>query len=82
MFEGTACGEGLFCPGEPVRRWTMAVWLVRVLDESEPQAGSSRFVDVDDSEPESTDGLVGSTVWVWVAAGLVCLGGPVGVGAR
>ena len=50
MFEGTACGEGLFCPGEPVRRWTMAVWLVRVLDESEPQAGSSRFVDVDDSE--------------------------------
>ena len=50
VFEGTACGEGLFCPGEPVRRWTMAVWLVRVLDESEPQAGSSRFVDVDDSE--------------------------------
>ena len=33
-------------------------------------------------QPESTDGLVGSTVWVWVAAGLVCLGGPVGVGAR
>ena len=33
-------------------------------------------------KPESTDGLVGSTVWVWVAAGLVCLGGPVGVGAR
>ena len=50
VFEGTACGEGLFCPGEPVRRWTMAVWLVRVLDESEPQAGSSRFDDVDDSE--------------------------------
>ena len=50
MLEGTACGEGLFCPDEPVRRWTMAVWLVRVLDESEPQAGSSRFDDVDDSE--------------------------------
>ena len=50
VFEGTACGEGLFCPGEPVRRWTMAVWLVRVLEESEPQAGSSRFDDVDDSE--------------------------------
>ena len=50
MFEGTACGEGLFCPGEPVRRWMMAVWLVRVLEESEPQAGSSRFVDVVDSE--------------------------------
>ena len=50
MFEGTACGEGLFCPGEPVWRWTTAVWLVRVLGESEPQAGLSRFVDVDDSE--------------------------------
>ena len=50
VFEGTACGEGLFCPGEPVWRWMMAVWLVRVLEGSEPQAGSSRFVDVDDSE--------------------------------
>ena len=36
-------------PGEPALRWTMAVWLVRVLDGSEPQAGSSRFVDVDDA---------------------------------
>ena len=50
VFEGTACGEGLFCPDEPVRRWTMAVWLVRVLEESEPRASSSRFADVDDSE--------------------------------
>ena len=49
VFEGTECGEGLFCPGEPVLRWTMAVWLVRVLEESEPQAGSSRFADVDDA---------------------------------
>ena len=39
-----------FCPDEPVRRWTMAVWLVRVLEESEPRASSSRFADVDDSE--------------------------------
>ena len=50
VFEGTECGEGLFCPGEPVLRWTMAVWLVRVLEESEPAAESSRFADVDDSE--------------------------------
>ena len=32
ILEGTECGEGLFCPGEPVSRWVMAVWLVRVLD--------------------------------------------------
>ena len=47
VFEGTECGEGLFCPGEPVRRWVMAVWLVRVLEASLPEAGASRFVDVD-----------------------------------
>ena len=49
VFEGTACGEGLFCPREPILRWVVAVWLVRVLDDSEPQAESSRFVDVDDA---------------------------------
>ena len=49
VFEGTECGEGLFCPGEPILRWEMAVWLVRVLDDgAEPEAvGSSRFSDVD-----------------------------------
>ena len=43
---------------------------------------AASLVNMPRFEPESTDGLVGSTVWVWVAAGLVCLGGPVGVGAR
>ena len=47
VFEGTECGEGLFCPGEPVRRWVMAVWLVRVVGAPLPDAGGSRFVDVD-----------------------------------
>ena len=49
VFEGTECGEGLFCAGDSIRRWVMAVWLVRVLDGSDPAAGSgsSRFVDVD-----------------------------------
>ena len=47
VFEGTECAEGLFCPGEPVRRWVMAVWLVRVLEAPLPEAGGSRFSDVD-----------------------------------
>ena len=48
VFEGTECGVGLFCPGESVSRWVMAVWLVRVLDGADPEAGGgSRFVDVD-----------------------------------
>ena len=58
VFDGTECGEGLFCPSEPVLRWTMAVWTVRVLDSIEPRDGvpgdgqlgvtQSRFVDVED----------------------------------
>ena len=49
VFEDTECGPGLFCPGEPILRWEMAVWLVRVLDGgAEPEAVvSSRFADVD-----------------------------------
>ena len=49
VFEGTGCadGDGL-CPDEPVRRWEMAVWLVRVLDDGvEPaDVSMSRFGDV------------------------------------
>ena len=47
VFEGTECGEGLFCPGEPVLRWVMAVWLIRVLGEEPVEGGGSRFADVD-----------------------------------
>ena len=47
VLEGTECGEGLFCPDEAVRRWVMAVWLVRVLEAPLPEAGTSRFSDVD-----------------------------------
>ena len=50
VFDGTECGQDLFCPDEPISRWTMAVWLVRILDEPEPSADSSRFVDVDAAE--------------------------------
>ena len=47
VFDGTECGDGLFCPGEPILRWVMAVWLIRVLGEESPEGGGSRFADVD-----------------------------------
>lgn len=49
--EGTECGPGEFCPGTPIQRWVMAVWLVRAVDDAEPDpAGISRFSDVDAGE--------------------------------
>ena len=38
VFEGTLCGDGMFCPDEPVTRATVAVWLVRALGDSAPGA--------------------------------------------
>ena len=51
ILDGTECGEGLFCPQEPIRRWVAAVWLVRALGEA-PSAASSGtgFGDVDYDE--------------------------------
>ncbi len=49
VFAGTECGEGLFCPGEPILRWVAAVWLIRALDEEPAEGGGSRFADVDGS---------------------------------
>ena len=47
VFSGTLCTEG-FCPGEPIDRKTMAVWVVRVLDGADPPAASQTvFDDVD-----------------------------------
>ena len=47
VFGGTECETG-FCPDEPIDRKTMAVWMVRVLDGSDPPAVSrTRFDDVD-----------------------------------
>ena len=47
IFDGTGCDSGL-CPREPLRRWEMAVWLVRVLDRQQPpEVLTSRFDDVD-----------------------------------
>ena len=48
LFEGTLCAGGDFCPGEAIKRSTMAVWLIRALEDDEPAAsGASRFADVD-----------------------------------
>ena len=48
VFDGTECAEDMFCPGDEMNRWTMAVWLVRVLTEAEPPAVTeSSFADVD-----------------------------------
>ena len=47
VFEGTGCGEGRFCPGEPLERWVMAVWLVRLLGERPVRGSGSRFGDMD-----------------------------------
>ena len=48
LFDGTECAEDMFCPGDEMKRWTMAVWLVRVIDEAEPPAATeSSFADVD-----------------------------------
>ena len=47
VFAGTLCDAG-FCPGAPMDRATMAVWMVRVLDGQDPPAVSqTRFNDVD-----------------------------------
>jgi len=48
VFAGTECEPNTFCPQDAVERWVMAVWLVRILDGSDPPpVGTSRFVDVD-----------------------------------
>ena len=44
----TGCGEGSFCPDDPLPRWVMAVWLVRALDGEDPApSGVSSYTDVD-----------------------------------
>ena len=48
ILEGTECGQARICPEEPMPRRVMAVWLVRALDETDPESvESSRFDDVD-----------------------------------
>lgn len=47
VLRGTGCATGRLCPQEPLPRWAMAVWLVRVLEGGDPpSSGDSRFADV------------------------------------
>ena len=48
VLAGMECGDGLICPDEPLQRWEMAVWLVRVVDGADPGlAAQPQFADVD-----------------------------------
>ena len=50
VFEGTECEEG-FCPGQPLLRREMAVWLIRALEGSDEATDhESRFADVEDDD--------------------------------
>ena len=50
VFVDTECGEGLLCPHEPIQRWVMAVWLIRVLGDEPTVMGASRFGDIADGQ--------------------------------
>ena len=54
VFADTECGNGLFCPDDPIDRWVMAVWLIRVLGGEVTDTATSRFDDVDASDWWST----------------------------
>ena len=49
LFAGTGCADSdELCPEEPILRWEIAVWLVRIVDGANPPAvGSTRYDDVD-----------------------------------
>ena len=46
----TECGAATFCPDEPIKRWTMAVWLIRMDGTDPPVTGTSRFHDIEGHE--------------------------------
>ena len=47
VYDGTDCDQNRLCPGQPLKRWEMAVWLVRALGETDPTpATETRFDDV------------------------------------
>ena len=46
IFTDTECGPQRFCPHEPIPRWVMAVWLIRMLGDDPPAKAVSRFADI------------------------------------
>ncbi len=56
VFDGTLCGQDQdhFCPQEPLTRAHMAVWLVRLIDGTDPPVvKATRFSDVDGDHPQA-----------------------------
>ena len=47
---GTECEADRFCPRAPIKRWVMAVWLVRALGYKPYNTDTSRFADVSADE--------------------------------
>ena len=86
VFEGTDCSAGLFCPRQPLPRWVMAVWLVRVLEilgdggsKTSSQSDAVGFNDVDDSEwwAPHVNRLADLGITRGCATGRYCPDGPV-----
>ena len=54
IFEGTDCGDHHFCPWAEIPRWMMAVWIVRMVDATDPEpltdGATTRFEDIDNDE--------------------------------
>ena len=47
VLDNTECGPDLICPGLAIERWVAAIWIVRILDGSDPEPlGYNRFEDV------------------------------------
>ncbi len=48
VLDRTECGERRICPDDPLPRWVMAVWMIRILDQvPDSSAAITRFEDVD-----------------------------------
>ena len=50
VFTDTECPESRFCPHEPIQRWVMAIWMIRLLAPEPAAVGTSRFDDVPDGQ--------------------------------
>jgi len=48
ILAGTECADDRICPNDPIKRRTMAVWLVRAVYGEPPVVAWTRFADVDD----------------------------------
>ena len=48
VLDRTECGESRICPDDPLPRWVMAVWMIRILDQvPDSLEARTRFTDVE-----------------------------------